>query len=151
MRFRRAAIEPRSSLFSAALPSETDVARGLSALTGLSAAGLGFEIAVEHYRGSFGDTWMWTPVLLSPLLSGAGFAGARSAVVRRRWLAPLAAAYLADGVIGVVTHIRGVMRRPGGFSEPVYNIVMGPPLLAPGALSLVGGMGVVAGALTQAG
>ena len=47
-------------------------------------------------------------------------------------------------MIGVVTHVRGVARKPGGFKEPLFNIVMGPPLLAPGSLALVGGMGIVA-------
>ena len=41
-------------------------------------------------------------------------------------------------------HARGVARKPGGFSEPMYNLVMGPPLLAPGSLVLVGGMAVMA-------
>ena len=56
----------------------------------------------------------------------------------------LPALYCLDGVIGVVTHVRGVHRKPGGFREPLFNIVMGPPLLAPGALALVGGMGLTA-------
>jgi hypothetical protein len=37
-----------------------------------------------------------------------------------------------------------VLRKPGGFREPVYNIVMGPPLLAPGSLVLVGAAGMLA-------
>ena len=41
---------------------------------------------------------------------------------------------------------RGVARKPGGFEEPLFNLVMGPPLLAPGSLALVGGMGVAAAA-----
>ena len=41
-------------------------------------------------------------------------------------------------------HARGVARKPGGFKEPTYNLVMGPPLLAPGSLVMVGGMGVLA-------
>jgi hypothetical protein len=36
------------------------------------------------------------------------------------------------------------VRKPGGLHEPYYNLVMGPPLLAPGSLALVGGMGVLA-------
>jgi len=43
-----------------------------------------------------------------------------------------------------VLHARGVHRRPGGFGEPTYNLVMGPPLLAPGSLGLIGAMGVLA-------
>jgi hypothetical protein len=40
-----------------------------------------------------------------------------------------------------------VARKPGGFDEPLFNIVMGPPLLAPGSLALVGGMGLAAAVL----
>jgi hypothetical protein len=57
----------------------------------------------------------------------------------------LSALYFLDGVIGIVTHVRGVQRKPGGFSEATYNLVMGPPLLAPGSLCLVGALGVLAG------
>jgi len=52
--------------------------------------------------------------------------------------------YALDGVIGVVTHFQGVRKRPGGFDEARYNLVMGPPLLAPGSLCLVGAIGLVA-------
>ena len=66
---------------------------------------------------------------------------------RRTWLPALSALYCLDGLIGVITHVRGVARKPGGFDEPLFNIVMGPPLLAPGSLALVGGMGLAAAAL----
>jgi hypothetical protein len=62
----------------------------------------------------------------------------------KTWLPAVSALYAADGVIGVVTHLRGVARKPGGFSEATYNLVMGPPLLAPGSLALVGGLGLAA-------
>jgi hypothetical protein len=118
--------------------------RTLSGLTALSTLGLGFEIYLEHYKGSFNDKWMWTPIALTPPLTAAGVAGVFSERTARTWLPALSAMYAADGVIGVVTHLRGVQRKPGGFSEPTYNLVMGPPLLAPGSLALVGGMGLVA-------
>jgi hypothetical protein len=59
-------------------------------------------------------------------------------------LPAVSALYCLDGLVGVYTHAQGVRKRPGGFAEPLYNIVMGPPLLAPGSLALVGGMGMVA-------
>jgi hypothetical protein len=121
--------------------------RTLAAATALSALPLGVEIYFEHFRGSFGDKWMWTPIVLSPALTAAGIAGVRSERAARTWLPLLSAAYCADGLVGVVTHVRGVARKPGGFSEPLYNIVMGPPLLAPGSLALVGGIGLAAAAL----
>jgi len=43
-----------------------------------------------------------------------------------------------------VLHARGVQRKPGGFREPGYNLVMGPPLLAPGSFTLVGAIGMLA-------
>jgi hypothetical protein len=120
------------------------VQRALAAATALSALPLGVEIYFEHFRGSFGDKWMWTPVVLSPLLTVAGLAGVRSERVATTALPAVSALYCLDGVIGVYTHVRGVRKRPGGFGEPLYNIVMGPPLLAPGSLALVGGMGIAA-------
>ena len=123
--------------------------RTLAAATALSAMPLGIEIYFEHFRGSFGDKWMWTPVALSPALSAAGVAGVRSERAAKTWLPALSALYCLDGVIGVVTHVRGVARKPGGFDEPLFNIVMGPPLLAPGSLALVGGMGIAAALLER--
>jgi hypothetical protein len=123
---------------------EGRVQRALSAATALSALPLGVEIWFEHFRGSFGDKWMWTPVALSPALSAAGIAGMRSQKAATTVLPALSALYALDGLIGVYTHVQGVRKRPGGFQEPLYNILMGPPLLAPGALALVGGMGLVA-------
>jgi hypothetical protein len=116
----------------------------LSALTALSALGLGFEIYLEHYKGSFGDKWMWTPIALTPPLTAAGVAGVFSEKHARTTLPAVSALYALDGAIGVWTHVRGVYRKPGGFHEATYNLVMGPPLLAPGSLALVGGMGLVA-------
>jgi hypothetical protein len=121
--------------------------RTLAAATALSAVPLGLEIYIEHFRGSFGDKWMWTPVVLSPALAIVAVAGVRSERAAQTALPLVSAAYCVDGLIGVVTHVRGVARKPGGFSEPLYNIVMGPPLLAPGSLALVGGMGILAAAL----
>src|SRR5436305_2500042 len=120
--------------------------RTLALSTALSALPLGIEIYFEHFRGSFGDKWMWTPVVLSPALSAAGVAAVRSEKAARTWLPALSALYCLDGVVGVITHVRGVARKPGGFREPMFNIVMGPPLLAPGSLALVGGMGMAAAA-----
>jgi hypothetical protein len=121
--------------------------RTLAAATAFSALPLGLEIYFEHFRGSFGDKWMWTPVALSPALTAAGVASIRSERAARTWLPVLSALYCADWLVGVITHVRGVARKPGGFREPLFNVVMGPPLLAPGSLALVGGMGIAAAVL----
>jgi hypothetical protein len=116
----------------------------LAAATAFSAPPLAFEIYLEHYKGSFGDKWMWTPLVLTPPLTAAGIAGVFSERVARTWLPALSTLYAVDGLIGVWTHFRGVQKKPGGFREPTYNLVMGPPLLAPGSLVMVGALGVVA-------
>jgi hypothetical protein len=118
--------------------------RTLAAVTAASALPLGLEIYFEHFRGSFGDKWMWTPIVLSPLLTASGIAGVSSKRAATTVLPIVSGLYCLDGLIGMYTHIQGVRKRPGGFSEPLYNLVMGPPLLAPGSLALVGGIGLAA-------
>jgi hypothetical protein len=116
----------------------------LSVTAALSAPALGMEIYFEHYKGSFGDKWMWTPLVLTPPLTAAGLAGVVSEKAARTALPAVSALYFLDGVIGVVTHFQGVKKRPGGLQEAHYNLVMGPPLLAPGSLCLVGALGLAA-------
>jgi hypothetical protein len=116
----------------------------LAAATAFSAPPLAFEIYLEHYKASFGDKWMWTPIVLTPPLTAAGVAGVYSEKAAKTVLPALSALYVLDGLIGIVTHLRGVREKPGGFGEPTYNLVMGPPLLAPGSLCMVGTFGLVA-------
>jgi hypothetical protein len=118
--------------------------RLLSAATAASALPLGFEIYVNHYGGSFGNKWMWTPVVLSPALSAAGVAGVVSERAAKTVLPALSAVFLLDGAAGVFFHLRGAYRKPGGFKEATYNFVQGPPALAPGSLAMIGGMGLAA-------
>jgi hypothetical protein len=116
----------------------------LAATTALSAPALGLEIYFEHYKASFGDKWMWTPLVLTPPLTLAGVAGFASEKAAKTLLPVVSAAYFLDGLIGMITHVQGVRKRPGGFEEAHYNLVMGPPLLAPGSLCLVGALGLAA-------
>jgi hypothetical protein len=87
---------------------------------------------------------MWTPLWLTPPLTAAGVAGVFSEKAARTVLPAVGALYSLDGLIGLYTHVRGIQKRPGGFEEAHYNLAMGPPLLAPGSLLMVGGMAVLA-------
>jgi len=118
--------------------------RLLAGATAASALPLGAEIYLNHYGGSFGNKWMWTPVALAPALSAAGVAGVVSPRAARTVLPAVAALTALDGLAGLYFHLRGVARKPGGFREPTYNLVMGPPALAPGSLAMVGGIGLAA-------
>jgi hypothetical protein len=116
----------------------------LAATTALSAPALGLEVYLEHYKGSFGDKWMWTPLVLTPPLTAAGIAGVVSEKAAKTALPAVSALYFLDGLAGIVTHVQGLRKRPGGLREAHYNLVMGPPLLAPGSLCLVGALGIAA-------
>jgi hypothetical protein len=118
--------------------------RTLALSTAFSAPPLALEIYLEHYKGSFGDKWMWTPIALTPPLTAAGIAGFYSERAARTLLPAVSALYALDGIIGTLTHLRGIQKRPGGFKELTYNLVMGPPPFAPGSLCLVGAMGIAA-------
>jgi hypothetical protein len=123
--------------------------RTLSGLTAFSAVITTTEIYVEHYRASFGNKMMWAPIVVTPPVVVAGVAGIGS----RRWaktaLPASAAVYTAVGLIGQYYHIRGVSRRPGGWALASYNVPMGPPLIAPGLMTIVGGMGLLAAILRR--
>jgi hypothetical protein len=125
------------------------VQRLLALTTALSAPPLAFEIYLEHYKGSFGDKWMWAPIATTPPLTAAGIAGFYSERAARTWLPAVSAVYALNGVIGTWTHLRGIQKRPGGFREPLYNMVMGPPPLAPGSLCLVGALGIAAAVMRR--
>lgn len=123
--------------------------RSLSGLTALAALVTTAEIYFEHYRASFGNKWMWSPIVVTPPVIVAGIGG----VFSRRWaktiLPVTAVVYTANGLLGEFFHARGVARRPGGWRLASYNVPMGPPIAAPGLMTLVGGMGVLAALLRR--
>lgn len=123
--------------------------RSLSGLTAAAAAVTTAEIYFEHYRASFGDPWMWSPIVVTPPVIVAGIAG----VFSKRWaktvLPVTAGLYTLNGLLGEYFHARGVARRPGGWKLAAYNVPMGPPIAAPGLMTLVGGMGLLAALLRR--
>jgi hypothetical protein len=125
--------------------------RSLSGLTAVAALITTAEIYLEHYRASFGNRWMWSPVLVTPPVMVAGIGGVFSRRWAKRYLPVASLIYTANGLLGEYFHARGVARRPGGFSEEVvtYNLAMGPPIFAPGLMCTVGGMGLLAALLRR--
>lgn len=123
--------------------------RSLCGLTAFSALVTTAEVYAEHYRASFGNKMMWSPIVVTPPVVVAGIAG----VYSKRWaktVLPVASTvYMLNGLVGEYYHARGVSRRPGGFSQASYNIPMGPPIMAPGLMSIVGLMGVLAALLRR--
>jgi hypothetical protein len=123
--------------------------RTLSGLTAAGALVTAAEIYLEHDKASFGNPWMWAPVALGPLGAAAGIGGVFSARLAHTALPITSAAIIANGLQGTYLHLRGIAQRPGGFKELRYNVEMGPPLLAPLLVTLVGGMGILASILRR--
>jgi hypothetical protein len=123
--------------------------RSLSGLTAVSALVTGAEVYLEHYKGSFGNKWMWSPIVLTPPLVASGIAGVFSRRAAKTVLPLTAGLYLANGLLGEYFHARGVARKPGGWRLYSYNLPMGPPISAPGLMSMVGGMGLLAALLRR--
>jgi len=123
--------------------------RSLSGLTAAAALVTGAEVYLEHYKASFGDKIMWSPILVTPPLVIAGIGG----VFSKRWAKtalPVASAVFAlNGLAGEYYHARGVARKPGGWAMASYNLPMGPPIAAPGLMAMVGGMGLLAAILRR--
>ena len=87
--------------------------RWLSLIAGLSSALSGIEVAYEHYKGSYSRRVMYTPVILSAALTGAGVAGFFNRKAAVTILRGTSLVTLADSVTGFYFHIRGMERKPG--------------------------------------
>ncbi|GAC1465302.1 MAG: hypothetical protein PVS3B3_24480 [Ktedonobacteraceae bacterium] len=123
--------------------------RSLSLITAASSLLAGLEVTYEHYRGSYGQQIMYTPVLISPVLAIAGIWGAFSRRAARTVLPIISLITMLDGVVGFYFHVRGIARKPGGWRIPVFNIIMGPPVFAPLLFAISGFLGFVASLLRR--
>ena len=123
--------------------------RSLSALTAAGALITAAEIFFEHDSASFGNKMMWLPVALGPVGAMAGVAGFCSRRMAKTALPLASAAIVVNGIQGFYLHARGISQKPGGWSNARYNLEMGPPLLAPLLVTMVGGMGLLAAILRR--
>jgi len=123
--------------------------RSLSGVTAFAAAVTTAEIYLEHYRASFGNKMMWSPIIVTPPVMVAGIGGVFSRKWAKTYLPITALIYTANGLVGEYYHARGVARRPGGFKQASYNLAMGPPIMAPGLMTIVGMLGILAALLRR--
>lgn len=123
--------------------------RALSGMTAVAAVVTTTEVYIEHYKGSFGNKWMWSPIIVTPPLVIAGIAGVFSRWWAKTALPVTAGIYTLNGLAGEYFHARGVARKPGGWKLATYNVPMGPPIAAPGLMSIVGAMGLLASILRR--
>jgi hypothetical protein len=123
--------------------------RSLSALTAVGAMITAGEIFFEHDSASFGNKMMWLPIAMGPVGAAAGVAGVVSRRAAKTALPLASAAIIANGLQGTYLHARGIAQKPGGWANARYNMEMGPPLLAPLLVTMVGGMGLLAALLRR--
>ena len=89
--------------------------RSMALLAGASSVLAGLEVSYEHYRGSYGQKVMWTPVVLSGAMTGGRHLGFLQQVGRPHVLRWTSAVTLLDSVVGFFFHVRGIARKPGGW------------------------------------
>jgi hypothetical protein len=123
--------------------------QALSALTAMGAVVTTLEIFFEHDKASFGNRWMYTPIIVGPIAAASGIAGFASHRLAKTVLPVMSAIVVANGVQGTLLHARGIGQKPGGWKNFRYNMEMGPPLMAPLLVTLVGGMGLLAAVLRR--
>lgn len=118
-------------------------AQRLNRAAGVLAGSVLLDSAVEHYRGSFENRAMYTPLVVSALalaVSGHGVADKRPAAHLARDVTYALTA--VTGVVGTGFHLYNVMKRPGRLVW--QNLFYGAPLGAPAAIMLSGLLGVAA-------
>ena len=119
----------------------TKAARRLNRAAGILAASVLFDSGLEHYRGSFENKAMFTPLVASALTLAVSLHGngdKRAGMHRVRDAAYALAA--ATGIVGTAFHAYNVVKRPGGLAW--QNLFYGAPLGAPAAILLSGLLGV---------
>jgi hypothetical protein len=134
---RRMTAPPRNRLRRA---ETVTAARELNRAAGTLAASVLADSSVEHYRGSFKNKAMYTPLLVSVLTLATSVHGTgdmRPIAHRARDAIYLLAA--ATGLLGSGFHLYNVGKRVGGFSW--QNLFYGAPIGAPMAILLSGLLG----------
>ncbi len=130
----RSPLDPKASVRSA---------RRLNRAAGVLAASVLADSAVEHYRGSFANKAMFTPLITASLSLAVSVHGnADRRPVPHRLRDAMYALAGMTGVVGTAFHIFNIGKKPGGFTW--QNLFYSAPIGAPAALSLSGAMGFLA-------
>lgn len=123
--------------------THVDTARTFNRSSALLALSVLTDSAMEHYRGSFDNPAMYTPLVVSVLSLLAGLHGGSDHKAARhsvRDTVYLGAAL--TGVVGTGFHFYNITKRPGRWSW--HNLFYAAPIGAPMALVLSGALGAVA-------
>ena len=126
-------------------PIGVEPSRILLGIVAISLAGAVAQSGILHYRGAFNTPLMYLPLVLPPV-----------AAIGAAWLAFAPASGLAStvrvllwatfliGFIGLGMHLRGIDRQMGGVHLFSFNVLQGPPPLAPGVFAALAAVGILA-------
>jgi hypothetical protein len=99
------------------------------------------QLSLFHWAGGFKHWAMWGPVLATPLVVAGAVAGAFERDSAWGWVAfGLLAFGVAEGLLGLYYHLRGMASQVGGFST--RNVLSGPPPMLPIAYAAMGVLGI---------
>lgn len=119
-----------------------------SALLGTVAVALAGAIAqagILHYRGAFNNPVMYVPFTV-PVLAAvmSGWMSAAPAPVPAALGRLLFVLTFLTGFLGLGMHLRGLDRQMGGLHVFLFNLLQGPPPLAPATFAGLAAIGLVA-------
>jgi len=133
----------KSRTFGSAAQTHIDTARTFNRSSALLALSVLADSAMEHYRGSFDNPAMYTPLIVSTASLLAGVHGGHDREpARHRVRDSVYIGAALTGIVGTGFHLYNVTKRPGRFSW--HNFFYAAPVGAPMALILSGALGAVA-------
>ena len=140
-RMSRKALPPALSTERAPSPDRANLAaRRLNRSAGTLAVSVLFDSVVEHYRGSFENKAMYTPLVTSALALAVSAHGTADKRAKSHWARD--SVYALTGLVGLAGtgfHFWNVSQKPGRFTW--QNLFYGAPLGAPMAIGLSGLLG----------
>lgn len=104
---------------------------------------IGIQVTMFHYRQNFHHKSMYLPVIASPIFF---LAGLWLVIQPKSWLQTLFMILMwigvADGLLGLYFHLRGVRIRVGGWA--MRNFLIGPPIMLPIVFTALSTLGLIA-------
>lgn len=127
-----------------------EAARRLNRAAALISTSTLLDSGIEHYRGSFHNKAMFTPIVVSALSLAVSLHGNRDTSARAHEVRdPVYLAAALTGLVGTGFHLYNLGKRPGGFSW--QNFFYGAPLGAPAAVAAAGVLGYYSERLRDSG
>ena len=119
-----------------------------SALLGIVAVALTgaiAQVAILHYRGAFNNPVMYAPLTV-PVFAAAtsGWMSAAPTAAPHALGRTLFVLTFLTGFVGLGMHLRGLDRQMGGLHLFLFNLLQGPPPLAPATFAGLAAVGLIA-------